>query len=134
VYIDRFERRRKVTLNELLDAVEEAFKAEAKRETKRAMRPSSETLQIGMEVEKIDVERIIQDVYDDLLEHSDEYGLVNFWDISGETPKDKVITLLAVLYLRTNNLVDITQEKLFGDILIRVIDREKSIAKMTMVI
>ncbi|MCX8205988.1 MAG: segregation/condensation protein A [Candidatus Micrarchaeota archaeon] len=128
-------RMRKVTLGELMDAVEEAFRFESRREARRASRqqlPAEALTSLLDDMEKVDVESLISEVYGRVLGSADQYGLVSFNAVCGGTPKDKVLSLLAVLYLNSSGYVELQQEEFFGEILVRVIDREKSLAKMVM--
>ncbi len=130
----KFPKKRKVTLNELLEAVEEALTSELKHETMRTERRQLTSADLGLEIEKIDVEKVIKDKYSQILSSADQYGLVKFSDVAGETPKDMVLSLLAVLYLRSYEVVDLKQTKFFGDIVVKVIDKEKDLAKISLTI
>ncbi|MCX8199925.1 MAG: segregation/condensation protein A [Candidatus Micrarchaeota archaeon] len=130
----KFPKKRKVTLQELLDAVEDALASELKHEASRTQRRFLTCADLGLEIEKIDVEKLISDKYAQVLSSADQYGLVKFSDIAGNSPIEVVHSLLAVLYLRSYEVVDLKQSKFFGDIFVKVIDREKSLAKISLTI
>ncbi|MEM3364467.1 MAG: segregation/condensation protein A [Candidatus Micrarchaeia archaeon] len=130
----KFPKKRKVTLQELLDAVEDALASELKHETARTVRRPLTSADLGLEIEKIDVEKLISDKYSQILSSADQYGLVKFSDIAGDTPIDAVRSLLAVLYLRSYEVIDLEQAKFFGDIIVKVIDKEKDLAKINLTI
>lgn len=130
-------RMRRVTLNELMEAVEEAFRQEGKRQARSASRtelPPEALTALLEDIDKVDVESLISNVYGKVLNSADQYNLVSFSAICGSTSKDKVLSLLAVLYLNTSEYVELRQEEFFGEILIKVLDREKSLAKMTVML
>jgi len=131
----KFPKKRKVTLEELLSAVEDALASEMKRERARASISSVHTsADLGLEIEKIDVEQIIRDKYAQILSRADQYGLIKFSDVCGETPVEIVRSLLAVLYLRAYGAIDLKQTKFFGEIIITVLDKEKDLAKISLTV
>lgn len=130
----KFPKKRKVTLDELLGAVEDALASEMRRESARAVRVTSPSTEFVLEIEKVDVEKAIRDKYGQVLASADQYNLVKFSDICGETPKDMVLSLLAVLYLHSYQAVDLRQASFFGEIIIKIIDRKKDLAKISLAI
>ena len=120
VFRPRFPKKRKVTLEELVKAVDDALKQETKREAYRKERVNYAKEIEKLEVEEIDVEEIIRGVYARLVERIDEYGIARFSDIAGKEPVEKIRDLLALLYLATSDYLEVFQEELFSEIYIRV--------------
>ncbi len=123
VFRPRFPKKRKVTLQELVQAVDEALKVETKRESRRRERKEYVEQIENLNVEEIDVEEIIRGVYSKVLEKVDKYNIAKFSDLAGETAVEKVRNLLALLYLASSDYVEVFQEKLFDEIFVRITNR-----------
>ncbi|MGC9057862.1 MAG: segregation/condensation protein A, partial [Candidatus Micrarchaeia archaeon] len=102
-YRAKLPRTRKVTLSELLDAVEDAMRTEVRRTQAPLRTPLVKDLQFYEEIEKIDVEKIIKDVYERITNSIDTYSLTTFSSITSKdiTPSEKILSFLALLYLNT---------------------------------
>ncbi len=120
VFRPRFPKKRKVTLEELVKAVDDALKQETKREAYRKERVNYAKEIEKLEVEEIDVEEIIRGVYARVIERIDEYGIARFSDIAGKEPIEKIRDLLALLYLATSDYLEVFQEELYSEIYVRI--------------
>ncbi len=130
-YRAKLPRKRKVTLNELLNAVEDAMKSEFNAERRRTKMPiKDQKFFEELEIDKVDVEELMMNTYQNLRANADKYNLARFDEICGNTTEEMVLSLLAVLYLCSYNYVDVMQEKFFGDILIKVLDPKKELGKI----
>lgn len=119
-YKQKLPRMRKVTLEELMGAVEEAIKEESKREIKiKENKREKFIMPIKIDTKKVDVEKIIKNTYNKITEKSDEYGMVSFNNITNNETKDKIYSMIAILYLETHEYVTIIQETFFGEIIIK---------------
>lgn len=119
-YKQKLPRMRKVTLEELMGAVEEAIKEESKREIKiKENKKEKFIMPIKIDTKKVDVEKIIKNTYNKITEKSDEYGMVSFNNITNNETKDKIYSMIAILYLETHEYVTIIQETFFGEIIIK---------------
>ncbi|MHA1860590.1 MAG: segregation/condensation protein A [Candidatus Asgardarchaeia archaeon] len=128
-------KKRKVTLQELLSAVEEAFEFEKKRAERRSrVAVSIKDLPMNIDVEKVDVEKVLNDVYSRILQNMDDYKLVRFSEIVKADVKDITRVLMAILYLVMNGILDVEQEEVFGEILVRVIKEDASIKELEITI
>jgi segregation and condensation protein A len=120
-YRQKLPRMRRVTLGELMGAVEEAIKEEGKREIKFKEKTIREkfVMPIKIDRKKVDVEKIIKNTYSKITEKTDEYGMVSFNNITKNENKDKIYSMIAILYLETHEYITIVQETFFGEIIIK---------------
>jgi segregation and condensation protein A len=111
--------KRRVSLEELVEAVEEVFKEEQNRIEKQSKIeiPKKMILQLP----EITIDEQINEVKQRMLNLKDETGMVLFSNlIKNKTPNEKVFALLPLLYLQQKHEVFLIQEKLFGEIIIHV--------------
>ncbi|MCC7552048.1 segregation/condensation protein A [Candidatus Micrarchaeota archaeon] len=111
--------KRRVSLEELVEAVEEVFKEEQNRIEKQSKIeiPKKMILQLP----EITIDEQINEVKQRMLNLKDEKGMVLFSNlIKNKTPNEKVFALLPLLYLQQKHEVFLIQEKLFGEIIIHV--------------
>jgi segregation and condensation protein A len=120
-YKQKLPRMRRVTLEELMGAVEEAIKEEGKREIKFREKSVKEKfiMPIKIDTKKVDVEKIIKNTYSRIVEKTDEYGMVSFSTITKNETKDKIYSMIAILYLETHEYITIAQDTFFGEIIIK---------------
>jgi len=120
-YKQKLPRMRRVTLQELMSAVEEAFKEESKREHlfKEKSKREKFVIPIKIDTHKVDVEKIIKDTYSKINDKTDQYGMVSFNDITDTERKNKIYSLIAILYLETHEYITIVQDNFFGEIIIK---------------
>ncbi|MFA5077548.1 MAG: ScpA family protein [Candidatus Micrarchaeia archaeon] len=116
--------RRMVTLDELLVAMERVFDEQKKREEKASRIAIPEV--INIQLPEFNMERKMEDVYSRILSHKDSEGLATFSGILGsKAPMETITTLLPLLHLVQDRKVSIFQEKFFGEIFIRVREKEE---------
>jgi segregation and condensation protein A len=120
-YRQKLPRMRRVTLQELMGAVEAAIKQENKREVKFKEKKIKENfvMPIKIDTKKVDVEKIIKNTYSKITNTSDDYGMVSFNNITKNETKDKIYSMIAILYLETHEYITIIQESFFGEIIIK---------------
>ncbi len=116
-------RKRPITLDEVINVVEKAFKAYKERERAIVKKPIEEKIDFNYEFfeEGESIELKIQEVLDRIKRNVDEKGFVRFSTIMGDEP---VLSLMSVLFLANEQLVDIFQEKVFGEIIIQLLGGE----------
>ncbi len=110
--------KRKVTIFELVDALQDALKKEKKKiQRTRAIK---EPVRIEVEEENIDERK--ERIYHRIAQLSENFGRVPFSLLLNEKTALEVIrTLFAILALANEGRVNIEQEKIFGEIFISII-------------
>ncbi len=111
--------KRRVSLDELLEAVEDVFKEEKERSEnqKKIEIPRKMIIQLP----KITIDEQINEIKERMIELKDEKDLILFSNlIKDKSPNEKVFALLPLLYLQQKHKVFLIQEKLFGEIIIHV--------------
>ncbi len=114
-------RKRPITLEEVIKAVEKAFKAYKERERAIVKRPVVvEGIDFDYEFfeEGESIEIKIQEILDRIKKNADEKGLVRFSTIMGDEP---ILSLMSILFLANEEVVDIFQEEVFGEIIIQIL-------------
>jgi len=112
-------RKRKVNINDLISALQKALEVNQRR-TFRKLREQEVTVKIPEK--KIDISKLIKEVYD---------KIINFFKFRKETltftklvpsekKEDKILTLIPLLHLDTEEKINLTQEKPFGEIFIEI--------------
>lgn len=116
----RFPPKRRVTLNELVQALQEAFEFQKKRKAKHAAVALPEPLTI--EMPRFNMEQRISEVYRRAKSMADGSGLVLFSNLLCEnTPLEKVFVLLPLLHLAQEEKLDVWQDRFFDEIFIKVL-------------
>jgi chromatin segregation and condensation protein Rec8/ScpA/Scc1 (kleisin family) len=119
-------RKRPITINELLKAMEKAMKYEPKIEkaiasgqNERARHTLDELLdtEYVYEYEENDMSSRISSILDRIKDRKDSYGITLFSDVADK--KGVIYSLLPVLFLANEGVLDVWQEELFGEIMIR---------------
>ena len=122
--VGRIPPRRQITVTELMSEMEKVIKYESN-EIKRAPRGSI-TEVVDLNIREDDIEKRMDEIMSRIKTNADETGFATFSGILKEkTSTEIVYTLLSVLHLAQNQVVDIRQEKLFGEILICTLDEVK---------
>ncbi len=115
--------KRMVTLDELLLAMEKVFEEQRKREQK-AQKISIPSV-INIQLPEFNIEQRMEEVYRRVLKEKDAEGLATFTSLlRSHEPYEVITTLLPVLHLVQDRRLSIFQEQFFGEIFIRV--REKN--------
>lgn len=114
--------RRRVTLNELMEALEEALKIEGKRE--EYFRTIETPLPFVIDAN--DMEEKMKSAYDMVLDNADKYRMVSFDALSKMMDTSSTLSNLFVplLFLAQEGKVLLIQEVFFGDILIKLGKKE----------
>lgn len=114
--------KRQVTLDELMLAMERVFEDQKKREVKAKEVKIPPVMNIKMP--EFDMEDRMKDVYERIEKGKDSEGLVLFSSLLKDNSGEEIIfTLLPILHLAQNRMVFIFQEKMFGEIFIRAIEK-----------
>ncbi len=112
---------RKVTLNELLKALDQSIKKEVKREN--YIKEINTPMQFL--VNKDDIDRKIEDAYKMIKNSIDKYKLTSFRNLSKNFDTKSSILLdlfVPILFLAKENKISIYQEEFFGDIIIKYLE------------
>ncbi len=110
--------RRRISLDELLEAMDKLMKRGVR---KRPVEPPPDVEDFFDVVEEEDVEDYIAEVYSRILSSLDSTGMTTLSEITPADPLEFVKTLLAVLYLASEGKLEVFQEEVFGEVIIRVV-------------
>lgn len=111
---------RRVTLEELIQALEEVMEFE-KRKRPRT-RPSSRVMEIEVEIEPLDVSALVNEVLSRVKALADPKGWVLFSELLLERDAINVVrTLIALLHLVYEGKVRLLQDRLFGEIYVKMV-------------
>jgi segregation and condensation protein A len=120
-------RKRKVTLNDLMFALEKALEVDDRRKVRREgeklIRP------VELPKKKIDITVLIKDLYGKIMNFFKKREEITFDELlPSEDKMDKILTFLPLLHLSNEGKVDVNQEKSFGEIKIKrgYIDEDSS--------
>ncbi len=110
--------RRRVTLNELMEALEDALKIESRRE--EYFRVAETPLPFVIDVS--DMEEKMKSTYSMVLSNIDRYKMVSFDSLSKLVDSESVLSYLFVplLFLAQEGKILLIQEVFFGEILIKL--------------
>lgn len=109
--------RRRVTLGELINTLSEVIEAQRKRAT-RVFQPRPI---MSIEIPKEDIEKRMNNLFEKVKRAADSEGMLVFSDLLERKGSDEMVfVLLPLLHLAQDGKVDIMQEKMFGEIFIRV--------------
>ena len=114
--------RRRVTIDELIKAVEDVMEKEKKRAQKMRMKRvvPQDLLAIAFE-EREDFDLIINSVYNRIIEIMDSQRLACFSDLLVDGSRQELVqTLIPLLHLANQHKIDIWQERHFEEIFISV--------------
>jgi len=113
-------RKRKVSLNDLVGALQNALDFNEKRKIKKEGEVILEKPSIP--VKKIDISLLIKDLYErikDFFMRSEKLTFSRL--VSSDRREDKILTFIPLLHLSNQNKVDLEQKEHFGDIDIKLI-------------
>jgi len=120
--------KRKVTLDELLVAMEKVFDDQKKREehTQNVDIPAV----MNIKLPEFDIDDRMNEVYQRAKKLADKEGLVTFSQLIRERTREEIVfTLLPLLFLVQNGKVKLFQEKIFAEIFIQILPEEKKEGK-----
>ena len=117
-------RKRKVSVYDLIEALEQALDMEARRPPRIAPRVLDV---IDPPQHHIDISKVIQEVYRQIFDHYEvrksPAGSLEFHDlVRGESKRDHVMAFIPLLHLETARKVDLEQQAHFGPITVHLID------------
>jgi segregation and condensation protein A len=113
--------KRKVSLDELIGAVEDVIKKEKKKATKRTMQSTVPQILIDMVENQGDFGKLLNHVHDKIKSRIDDDRLVVFSSLLEDKNVDELINyFVPLLHLANNRKVYMWQEKMFGEIFIFV--------------
>jgi len=117
-------RKRKVSVYDLMNALEKALQTEQKRVSR--MKP---TPKMRVPTKSKDMTLVINDLYKQIRKTLQKVKVVWFHELApGTSKEDIVITFVPLLHLETQRKIDITQKKPFGDISITLTNIKKDYA------
>lgn len=116
--------KRKVSLDELVQAMEEVFESQRKRE--EALTAPKITPKMLIKLPEYDIEEKMKETLGRIKSGADTEGMITFSSLLKEGTREEIVhELLPLLFLANNRVIRIFQEKFFGEIFIQVLD-EKS--------
>ncbi len=112
---------RPITLNELVEVIEETMEININEAIKRKTKPViRQTFNKELfTYKKEDIEKVIHEISKKLLSLMDSYGLVRFNELF-KNSKDSVVEFLALLHMENEAMLTLKQEKPFSEVLIYV--------------
>jgi len=112
--------KRKVTLDELVQALEEVFDDQKHREDLRNRPVIEERMVVALP--EFNIEREMEEVFSRVQSKADAEGLVTFSGLlKDDSRQEKIYTLLPLLFLSQSGRVNIFQEKFFGEIFVQIL-------------
>ncbi|MGC8662283.1 MAG: segregation/condensation protein A [Candidatus Micrarchaeia archaeon] len=118
--------KRKITLNELIGALEEAMKLKEIREQKK-----NETVNFPIKFESRDIELELNNFFEEIMAKADGNGMTTFSNImANKKEKDPLVEIfIPLLYLTHRGKITLMQEVFFGEIIIAVIEWKSKTTK-----
>ncbi|MAG77962.1 hypothetical protein CL616_01205 [archaeon] len=108
-------RKRKVSVNDLIGALEKALKVDSRRKLRLQRYLTFNKPKIPEK--KVDISQLIKDVFDKVFNLFKKKEKVEFSELMTEsTREEKILTLLPLLHLDHHKRVNIDQEEHFGEI------------------
>ncbi len=112
-------RKKRVTLNDLVGALQKALEVDQRR-TLRKLREKEHIEKVKIPEKKVDITTLIKSVYERIIDFFKKKEIVTFNElIPSERKEDKIMTFIPLLHLVNQGKVDIEQENHFGDIFIK---------------
>lgn len=113
------ERKRKISLKELMKALEQALDIDYRREVKRRDYAVFRNVELPKNV--IDISEIIKSIYNKILSFFKRNEDVTFSKlIPSEKKEDKLYTFLPLIFLETEGKILLEQERPFGEIKVKI--------------
>ena len=110
----------RITIEDLVNAIEEVIKITKKREEQNQHVESLPQIQIKLSEFRVDKE--MEKLYQKIKQNTDSYGLVTFSQLLEEKTKKQIIyTFIPLLFLAQNGKINLMQEEIFGEIFIRLV-------------
>ncbi|MDD5651452.1 MAG: segregation/condensation protein A, partial [Candidatus Nanoarchaeia archaeon] len=109
-------RKRKVSLNDLMGALQRALEVD-KRRTLKKLREEEHLSRVKIPEKGIDISILIKDLYTKILGFFSKKPTLTFSELVGTDKKeDKIMTFIPMLHLVNNGKIDIDQKEHFGEI------------------
>jgi len=115
-------RKRKVTMNDLMSALQKALEVNQRRNLRREALNYTD---IKIPEKKIDISKLILDVYNQILDFfKTKKGNLTFSKLVNSPKKeDKILTFVPLLHLDTQEKINLEQKEHFGEITINKIQK-----------
>ena len=112
-------RKGKVSLNDLMDALQKALNVDKRREIKRT-EGSRFIREVQLPEKKMDLTSLIKDIYNKIKGFFTRKEILTFTQlIPSERKEDKILTFIPLLHLSNQGKVDLEQKEPFGEIYIK---------------
>ena len=122
-------RKKRVTVNDLLGALEKALEVNERRIMKKARREHIPDTMVVPE-KKVDISMLIKDLHNRILSWFKKKPEVTFSDlIPGPGRKEKMFTFVPLLYLRNQSSLDLHQPDHFGEIYVKLLEKDLNTQK-----
>jgi len=109
-------RKRKVNLQDLMNALQKALEVNQRRVVRR-MREEQVFNMPEIPQRKVDVSKLIKDIYDKIINLFQKKEMVTFARlVPSERKEDKILTLIPLLHLDTQGKINMVQHEHFGEI------------------
>ncbi len=108
-------RKRTVSVNDLIKALQNALKVGKRKEIKRELEKSFRPPEVPEK--KIDITELIKNIYEKIKNYFKKEEKVTFSKIvMSDKREDKILTLIPLLYLDNQEKIDLYQQEHFGEI------------------
>lgn len=108
-------RKRKVSVTDLINALQKALAVNQRKILRKLKERSYDVPKIPEK--KVDISKLIKDLYDKILVLFQKQDKVTFTELLPSTRKeDKIITILPLLHLDTQQRINLKQDEHFGEI------------------
>ena len=116
-------RKRKVTLQDLMSALQKALEIEKRRNVKREL---FDSIKVEVPQKKIDISELISSVYNKIVDYfkTKKERLTFTTLVNSNKKEDKLYTFIPLLHLDNQEKVTISQNEPFGEINIEIYQRE----------
>lgn len=117
-------RKRKVSLDDLMDALKKALEVNQRRVRRKL---DAQKVDVTIPEKKVDITALIKDVYDKIINFfKTKKEVLTFTKlVPSERKEDKILTFIPLLHLDNQNKIDLKQEEHFGDISIEINNKVK---------
>lgn len=116
-------RQRKVSVYDLVDALEQALDVRVKREKRALDRVEAQVTEVSVPENQVDVSSLMNSLLERISSHFEEASQLTFSDLSpSDVKQDKVLTFIPLLHLTNERRVDLAQEESFAEVYISLLD------------
>lgn len=111
-------RKRKVSLNDLMHALQRALEVDTRR-TMKKLRETEHLAKVKIPEKGVDISELIKNLYDRILDFFSKKPTLTFSElIPSQKKEDKIMTFIPMLQLVNKGKIDIDQKEHFGEIYI----------------